>query len=80
VFGRLESPLRVENALVEPSLKAHPLERFYIVRTLARDLWEVPMRVLNATCHDQKPMKGFPLAYCEPLALVTPPGVEQSQV
>jgi hypothetical protein len=38
------------------------------------------MRVLNATCHNQKLMKEFPLAHCEPVTLVTPPYVEQPHV
>jgi hypothetical protein len=32
-----------------------------IARTLVQDHHEVPMRVLNATCHDQKLTKGFPV-------------------
>lgn len=49
-------------------------------RILLQDFWEVPMRVLNATCHDQKFMKGFPLAHCEQVTLVIPPGVEEPHV
>jgi hypothetical protein len=75
VIARLESPLGVENGLVEPSPQAHPPDRIYIARTLVQDCQEVPVRVLNATHWDQKLMRGSPLAHCEPVTLVTPPNM-----
>jgi hypothetical protein len=54
VMARLESPLGVENGLVETSPQAHLPEGIYKARTLVQDCQEVPMRVLNATHHDQK--------------------------
>jgi hypothetical protein len=71
VMAKLESPLGLENGLVEPSPEAHVLEGLYMARTLVRDQREVPVRVLNATLHDQKLAKKFPVAHCEPVALVT---------
>jgi hypothetical protein len=38
------------------------------------------MRVLNANHREQKLMKGFPQTRCEPVTLVTAPGVEEPQV
>jgi hypothetical protein len=76
-MARLESPLGVENDLVEPSPQAHPPEGIYIARTLVQDRREVPVRVMNATHHDQKLTRGSPLAHCEPITLVTPPNLEQ---
>jgi hypothetical protein len=49
----LESPLGAESGLAEASPQAHQLEGLYIARTLARDSRDVPVRVLNATRHDQ---------------------------
>jgi hypothetical protein len=46
-MAQLESPLRVENGLVELSSEVYPPERIYIARAQVRR--EVPMRVLNAT-------------------------------
>jgi hypothetical protein len=54
IIARLESPIGVENGLVEPSPQAHPPEGIYIARTLVQDRQEVPFRVLNATHRDQK--------------------------
>jgi hypothetical protein len=62
LMARLESPFRAENGLVEPSPEAHPPEGLYIARSLVRDHWEVPVRVLNATWHNQKLTKGSALA------------------
>jgi hypothetical protein len=59
---------------------AHPPEGLYIARTLVRDCREVPVRVLNVACGNQKLMKGCPLVHCEPVVLVTPPDWEQPQV
>jgi hypothetical protein len=80
VMAQFESPLRVEDGLIEPNPEAHALEGLYIARTLARDRCEVRVRVLSATLHDQKFMKGSPMVHCEPGMLVTPPTVEQSHV
>jgi hypothetical protein len=63
VMARLESPFRVVNGLVEPSLEAHPFEGLYTARSLAWDRWEVPVRVMNATQHNEKLTKGFALAH-----------------
>jgi hypothetical protein len=73
VIARLESPLGVENGLVELSPQAHPPDGIYIARTLVQDCQEVPIRVLNATHRDQKLTRGSPLAHCEPVTLVTLP-------
>jgi hypothetical protein len=80
VMARLESPLGVENGLVDPNLEAHSPEGLYIAWTLVRDYLEVPVRVLNVTRCNQKLMKGFPLVNCEPVTLVTSSNVEQPQV
>jgi hypothetical protein len=77
VMARLESPLGVENGLVEPSPQAHPPEGIYIARTLVPDRLEVLVRVMNATRRDQKLTKGSPLAHCEPVTLVTTHNLEQ---
>jgi hypothetical protein len=61
VMTRLESPLGVENGLVEPSPQAHPPQGLYIARTLVRHRREVPVRVLNDTSRDYKLTKGSPL-------------------
>jgi hypothetical protein len=37
------------------------------------------VRVLNPALHDQKLAKGFPVARCEPVALVTQPDVAVPQ-
>jgi hypothetical protein len=58
VMARLQSPLGVENWLVEPSPEAHPPKGLYMARTLVRDRPEVPVRVVNATRRDQKLTKG----------------------
>jgi hypothetical protein len=65
VMARLESPLGVENDLVETNPQAHPPKGIYIARTLVQDCREVPVTVLNTTHRDQKLTKGSPLAYCE---------------
>jgi hypothetical protein len=80
VIARLESPLGVENYLVEPSPQAHPPEGVYIARTLVQDHWEMPVRVFNATHRDQKLTRGSPLAHCEPVILMIAPDLEQLQV
>jgi hypothetical protein len=79
IIDILESPLRVENGLVERSLQAHLPEGIYIARTLVQDRQKVPVRVLNATHQDQKLMRGSPLAHCEPVTLVTDCDMEQPQ-
>jgi hypothetical protein len=79
IIARLESPLGVENGLVEPSPQANPPEGIYIARTLFKDRQEVPFRVLNAIHRDHKLTRGSPLARCEPVMLVTPPDVGQPQ-
>jgi hypothetical protein len=43
IMATLESPLGVENGLVEPSPQAHLLEGIYIARTLVEDRQEVPV-------------------------------------
>jgi hypothetical protein len=53
-MARLESPLGMENGLVEPFLETHTPEGLYKDTTLVQDRREVPVRVLKATCHDQK--------------------------
>jgi hypothetical protein len=63
---RLESPLAVESDLV------HPPKGIYIDRTLVQDRQEEPVTVLNATHPDQVLTRGFPMAHCEPVTLVTP--------
>jgi hypothetical protein len=80
VMARLESPLKVENGLVESNPEAHPPEGLFIAKTLVRDQQEVPVKVLNATCCDQKVTKGCLVAHCEPVTLVTLPDVEQPHV
>jgi hypothetical protein len=45
---------------------SHVPEGLYIARTLVRDQREVLVRVLNATLHDQKHAKAFPILRCEP--------------
>jgi hypothetical protein len=60
VMARLESPLKVECDLVEPSPEAHPSKGLYMSRILVQYHWEVPARVLNATRHDQKHAKASP--------------------
>jgi hypothetical protein len=79
VVARLESPLEVENDLVEPSPQAHPPEEICIARTMVKDCQKVPMRVLIATHRDRKVIRGSPLAQCEPVTLVTTPDLEQPQ-
>jgi hypothetical protein len=37
------------------------------------------VKVFNPNHHDQKLTRGFPLAHCEQVALVTPPDLEQLQ-
>jgi hypothetical protein len=76
---QLESPLGIENGLAEPSPEAHVPEGLYIARTVVRDQRELPVRVLNTTLHDQKLAKGFLVARCEPVALVTQPDVAAPQ-
>jgi hypothetical protein len=79
ILARFESPLGVENGLVEPSPQAHPPEGIYIARTLVQDRQEVPVRVVNATHRDQKLTRGSPLAHCKPVTLVTPPDMGEPQ-
>lgn len=43
----------------------------YTLWTLVRNQRKVPVRVLNATCRDHTQTKGFPLAQCELVTLVT---------
>jgi hypothetical protein len=71
-IARLESPLGVENDLKEPNPDGRSPEGFYSARTLVRDRREVPVRILKATRRDQKLTKGFLLAHCETVTLVTP--------
>jgi hypothetical protein len=73
VMAKLDSPLRVESGLVEPSPQARPPQGIYISRSLVQDRPEVPVRVLNTTHRGQKLARGSPLAHCEPVTLVTPP-------
>jgi hypothetical protein len=56
------------------------LPKDYIAGTLVKDRLEVPMRALNATCSEQKLMKGPPVAHCEPVTLATLCDVKQPQV
>jgi hypothetical protein len=79
LITRLESPLGVENGLVEQSPQAHPPEGIYIARTFVQDCQEVPLRALNAMHWKQKLMRGSPLAHGEPVTMVAPPSVEQPQ-
>jgi hypothetical protein len=79
IMARLESPLGVENGLVQPRPQAYTPEGIYIARTLVQDRQEVPVRVLNATHRDQKLRSGFPLAHCEPVTLMTPTNMGQPQ-
>jgi hypothetical protein len=72
-MASLESPLGVENGLVEPSPQAHPPEEINIARTLVQDRQDVPVRVLNATHSDQELTRASLLAHLEPVKLVTPP-------
>jgi hypothetical protein len=69
VMAKLESPLGVENGVVESSPQAHPPEGIYEARTLVRDSREY-QRVMNVNRRDQKFRKGSPLAQCEPVTLV----------
>jgi hypothetical protein len=78
-MARLESPLGIENFLVEQSPQAHPPEGIYIARTLVQARREVRVRVLNSTHRDQKLTRGSPLAHSESVTLVTPPDLEQPQ-
>jgi hypothetical protein len=48
VMVRLESPLRIENGLVEPSLEVHAPEELYTAIIPAQNSHEVSVRVLNA--------------------------------
>jgi hypothetical protein len=59
-MARLESPLGVENGLVEVSPEAYGPEELYMARTLVRNRRLIPVRVLNASCHNQKPARGNP--------------------
>jgi hypothetical protein len=68
VMDRLESP------------QAHLPEGIYNSRTFVQDRRKVLVRVFNGTHRDQKLKRGFPLAHCEPVMLMTPPDFEQSQV
>jgi hypothetical protein len=79
VMAKLESPLGVENCLVESSPQALPPEGIYVARTLVRDSGEVPVRVMNVNRRDQKFRKGSPLAQCEPVTLVPLTDRGQSQ-
>jgi hypothetical protein len=79
-MAQLESSLRAQNGLVKKNPEAHPPAELYIARTLVQNCCEISMRVLNATCLDQKLTKRYPLAHCEPVTLVIPPDVELPQV
>jgi hypothetical protein len=70
-MARLQSHLGVENELVKPCPQAPPLEGIHIALTLIQYLQEMPVRVLNATHHDQKLTRKSHLAQCEPGTLVT---------
>jgi hypothetical protein len=70
--GQIVESLRVESDLAEQSPKACPPKGIYIARTLVQDHQDVPVRVLNGTHHDQVLTRGFLLAHCEPVTLVTP--------
>jgi hypothetical protein len=59
-MARLESPLGVENGLVEPSPQAHPPEGIYIARTFVQDCREVPVKVLNAMHRETKAHERIP--------------------
>jgi hypothetical protein len=77
MMAQLESLLGIENGLVEPSPEAHVPEGLYIARILVRDQREVPVSVQNANLHDRKLAKGFPIARCKPVALVTQPDMRR---
>jgi hypothetical protein len=62
----------VENYVLEPSLETNTPEGLKIPRTLFLNLLEMPVRILNTTCHYKTPMKGCPLAHCWPVTLVAP--------
>jgi hypothetical protein len=79
-MASLESPLEVENGLVEQSPEAHAPEELYRARTLIQDCWEVAMTVINVICPDQKLTKGSSLAHYEPVMLVNPRNVKQPQI
>jgi hypothetical protein len=49
VTDRLETPLGVENGLVEPSPHPHPPEGLDMARTLVQDRRKVPVRGFNVT-------------------------------
>jgi hypothetical protein len=70
VMAKLESPLGIENGLVESSPQARPHDGIYVARTLTRDSREVPVRVMNVNRREQKFRKGSLLAQCEPVTLV----------
>jgi hypothetical protein len=59
--------------------EAHTFEELCIARTLALDIQEIRVRVVNATRSDWKLKKEVHLAHCEPV-MVTPADVEQSQI
>jgi hypothetical protein len=74
IMDRMDSPLGVKNGLVEPNLQAHPPEGFYINRPLVQVRQEVPDRTMNTTIRDQNLTWVNPLAYCDPVKMVIPPG------
>jgi hypothetical protein len=52
--GSIQSPLGVENDLVQQSPEPHVPDGHYTARALVRDRREVTVRDMNATCRDQK--------------------------
>jgi hypothetical protein len=77
VTDRLESPIGVENCLVEQSPEAHTPDGLNIDRTPVRDRRDVPERILNATRSDQKLTKRQNLEHCDPVTLTTSPDAAQ---
>jgi hypothetical protein len=67
----------VENGLIERSPQASQPEGIYIARTLVTDCERVQVRVLNATYRDQKLTRGYQIAQCEPVTLVTTHDLDQ---
>jgi hypothetical protein len=78
--GSIGEPLGVENGLTELRPQPHAPEGLYIASTLIQDHWDVSTMVLNVTRYRQELRKGSPFPHCEPVALMTPPNVEQPQV
>lgn len=59
-MASLEILLGVKNGLAGLSPETHAPEELYVTRTLVRDSREVPTKILNTTCREQKLMKGSP--------------------